>query len=51
MIDYEALEEEYEDTPKTEKVSPSTKPLNGHADMLKHIENVRNRLRKEGYLK
>lgn len=42
----EALEEEYEDTPKTEKIAPSTKPVNSHADMLKRVENTRNRLRK-----
>lgn len=49
MIDYEALDAEYEDTPKTEKISPSQKPVNGHSDMLKRVENTRNRLRKEGY--
>ena len=46
MIDFEKLEEEYEDEPMREKMNPVQRPINSHADMLKRVESRRNRLRK-----
>ena len=50
MIDYDALDEEFEDVPKTGKMAPSMEPVNVHADMLKRVESARNRIwKKRGY--
>jgi hypothetical protein len=47
MIDYDFLEEQYEDSPRTEKMGKPQSPVNTHHDMLKRVENTRNRLSKE----
>lgn len=47
MIDYEALEEQYENTPRFEKVGKSQEPVNSHHDLLKRTEHARNRFRKQ----
>ena len=46
VIDYEALEDEYENLPKNEKIQPSISHVNSHHDMQVRVENIKNRLRK-----
>jgi len=47
MIDYEKLEEEYENLPSREKIIKSSEPVNSHHSMLVKVEAKMNRLRNE----
>jgi len=46
MIDYDALEDEFENLPSKEKIAKPTGPVNSHHSMLVKVESKINRLRK-----
>ena len=47
MINYEALEEEFENLPEREKITKYPNPINTHHSMLVGVEAKMNRIRKQ----